>query len=159
MQEAVRRVGGGAAGVVAHADGEDGVLGGRHGHAGAGRDLQDDEPEARGDGVREPGERGVLAVAAEQFRVLRVAGGEQFGLEPEGDEAGGVGGVTGGDPPLAPVPGHLADTVAGLGLTLGVVVGHGGSLGVFVLGAVGGRWVRCGWAAPAAGLSPAPPLP
>ena len=58
VQEAVGGVGGGAAGVVAHADGEDGVLGGGDGHAGARGHLQDDQAEAGGDGVGEPGEGG-----------------------------------------------------------------------------------------------------
>lgn len=96
MQEAVGGVGGGAAGVVAHPDGEDGVLTGGHGHAGARGHLQDDEAETGGDGVGEPAEGGVLAVAAEQLRVLGVPGGEQLGLQPEGDEPGRVGGVGGG---------------------------------------------------------------
>ncbi len=96
MQEPVAGVDGGAAGVVAHADGEDGVLGGRHGHAGAGGHLEHDEPEPGGDGVGEPREGRVLAVAPQQLGVLGVAGGLQLGLQPERDEARGVGGVGGG---------------------------------------------------------------
>ena len=88
VQEAVGGVGGGAAGVVAHADGEDGVLGGGHGHPGARGHLQDDQAEAGGDGVGEPGEGRVLAVAAQQLGVLGVAGGQQLGLQPEGRRAG-----------------------------------------------------------------------
>lgn len=97
MQEAVGAVRRGAARVVAHADGEDRVLARRDGHAGPGRDLQDDQAEAGRDGVGEPGEGGVLAVAAQQFGVLGVAGGQQLGLEAEGDEPGGVGRVRRGD--------------------------------------------------------------
>ncbi len=97
MQEAVGGVRGGAAGVVAHADGEDGVLGGGDGHSRAGRHFEDDQAESGGDGVGEPREGGFVAVAAQQFGVVRVAGGQQLGLEAVGDEAGGVGGVGGSD--------------------------------------------------------------
>ncbi len=95
VQEAVGGVRGGAAGVVAHAYGEDGVLVGGDGHAGARRDLQDHQAEPGGDGVGQAREGGLVTVAAEQFAVLGVAGGQQLGLEPEGDEARGVRGVGG----------------------------------------------------------------
>lgn len=95
MQEAVGGVGGGAAGVVAHPYGEDGVLVGGDGHADARRHLQDDQAEPGGDGVGQARERGLVAIPAEQFAVFGVAGGQQLGLEPEGDEAGGVRGVGG----------------------------------------------------------------
>lgn len=97
MQEAVGGVGRGAAGVVAHADGEDGVLARGDGHAGAGGHLQHDQAESGRHGVGEPGEGGRLPVAAEQFGVFGVAGGQQLGLEAEGDEPGGVGRVGRGD--------------------------------------------------------------
>ncbi|GAA3100186.1 hypothetical protein GCM10010449_24260 [Streptomyces rectiviolaceus] len=97
VQEAVGGVGGGPAGVVTHADGEHGVLGGRHGHPRARGHLKDDEAEPGGDGVGEPRERRVLAVPAQQLRVLLVAGGLELGLESEGDESRGVGGVGRGD--------------------------------------------------------------
>lgn len=64
VQEAVGGVGRSAAGVVAHPDGEHGVLGGRHGHPGAGGDFEDDEAEAGGHRVGDPREGGFLAVAA-----------------------------------------------------------------------------------------------
>ncbi len=67
------------------------------GHPRARGDLQDDQAEAGGDGVGEPRERRVLAVAAQQLGVLLVAGGLQLGLQAEGDEPGGVGGVGRGD--------------------------------------------------------------
>ncbi len=117
MQEPVAGVGGGAAGVVAHADGEDGVLAGGDGHAGARGDLQDDEAEAGGYGVGETAEGGVLAVAAQQMCIRD---------RPERDEPGRVGGVGGGD------PGALRGRAGGrrdIGLAprgvLGVVVAHG----------------------------------
>ena len=97
VQEAVGGVGGGAARVVAHPDGEDRVLGRGHGHPGARRDLQHDQAEPGGDRVGEPGERRVLAVPADQLGVLGVPGGQQLGLEAEGDQPGGVGDVGGGD--------------------------------------------------------------
>lgn len=129
MQEAVGGVGGGAAGVVAHPDGEDGVLTGGHGHAGARGHLQDHEAEAGGDGVGEPAEGGVLAVAAQQLRVLGVPGGEQLGLQPEGDEPGRVGGVGGGHRGRAGGHGGVRGSRRRVGLAprgvLGVVVAHG----------------------------------
>lgn len=97
VQKAVGGVGGGTAGVVAHAHREDRVLARGHGHTGAGGDLQHDQAEAGGDGVGDAREGGVLAVAAQEFGVLDVPRGQQLGLEPEGDETGGVGGVRGGD--------------------------------------------------------------
>lgn len=97
VQETVGGVGRRAAGVVAHPDGEHGVLGRRHGHPGAGGDFEDDEAEAGGDRVGEPREGRLLAVAAQQVGVFGVTRGQQFGLEPEGDEAGGVCRVGGGD--------------------------------------------------------------
>lgn len=125
MQEAVRGVGGGAAGVVAHPDGEDGVLAGGHGHAGARRDLQDDQAEAGGDGVGEAAEGGVLAVAAEQLGVLGVTGGEQLGLQPEGDEPGRVGGVGGGHRGVRGRDGGGGSRGLAPRGVLGVVVAHG----------------------------------
>ncbi len=118
VQEAVAAVGGGAAGVVAHADGEHGVLGGGDGHAGARGHLQHDQSEAGGDGVGEPRERRVLAVAAQQVGVLLVAGGLELGLEAEGDEPGRVGGVGGRD-------GGARGRRRGLRLTPVGVLGHG----------------------------------
>ncbi|CAM5658216.1 hypothetical protein SVIOM342S_06170 [Streptomyces violaceorubidus] len=97
VQEAVAGVGGGATRVVAHADREDRVLGCGHGHSRTREHLQDDQPEAGRHGVGEPCERRVLAVAAQQVGVLLVAGGQQLGLEAEGDEPRRVGGVGGRD--------------------------------------------------------------
>ncbi|GDY40556.1 hypothetical protein SANT12839_014380 [Streptomyces antimycoticus] len=98
VQKAVGGVGGGPARVVAHADGEDGVLGGGDGHSGAGRDLQHDEPEPGGDGVGEAREGRFIAVAAQQLGVFDVARGQQLGLESEGHQPCGVGRVGGRDP-------------------------------------------------------------
>ncbi|CAM5463448.1 hypothetical protein STENM223S_05940 [Streptomyces tendae] len=97
MQEAVAGVGGGATRVVAHADGEHRVLGGGHGHPRARGRLQDNKAEAGRHRVGEPREGRVLAVAAQQVGVLLVAGGQQLGLETEGDEPRRVGGVGGRD--------------------------------------------------------------
>ena len=84
VQEAVRGVGGGAAGVVAHPDGEDGVLGGGHGHPRPRGHLQDDQPEPGGDGVGEPGERRVLAVAPQQLaRTPASRAGSSLGCSPK----------------------------------------------------------------------------
>lgn len=124
MQEAVAAVGGGAAGVVTHPDGEDGILAGGHGHAGAGRDLQHDQAEAGGDGVGEAAEGGFLAVAAQQFGVLGVAGGQQLGLESERDEARRVGGVRRGHGVGGPGRSRCRVGLAPRGV-LGVGLAHG----------------------------------
>ena len=70
-------------------------------------------------------EGGVLAVAAQQFGVLGVAGGQQLGLQPEGDEPGGVGGVGGGDRGVAAATGVAGAAGSLHARVLGVVVAHG----------------------------------
>jgi hypothetical protein len=118
VQEALARVGRRPARVVAHADGEHGVLGGGHRHPRARGHLQDDQPEPGGHRVREPRERWILAVPSQQLGVLLVARGLQLGLQPKGDEPRGIGGVGGRD-------GRVRRYGNGLRLTPLDVLGHG----------------------------------